>query len=128
MESLKLFMNAQEVAEKCDISIASAYKIIKVLNKELSNMNKFVQNGKVQRMYFYSRIYGQNEENKRTHKLFISAKEISELCGIPVNTLYPKIRSSNQLLKKKGYITLCGKLPISYFKSEWLYNGNNSVD
>lgn len=116
-----LFMNVSEVADKCGVSKASAYKIIKKLNVDLGKMHKLVQNGRIQRIFFYSRIYGSMEENLKEDKLFITASEMSEKCGIPVNTLYPKIRKSNQELKKEGYVVFCGRLPKAYFNHHWIF-------
>lgn len=74
-------MNVSEVADKCGVSKASAYKIIKKLNVDLGKMHKLVQNGRIQRIFFYSRIYGNMEENLKEDKLFITASEMSENAG-----------------------------------------------
>lgn len=116
-----LFMGVSEVAEKCGVSKTSAYKIIKRLNMDLGRMHKLVQNGRIQRVFFYSRIYGSMEENVKEEKLFITAAEMAEKCGIPVNTLYPKIRKSNEELRKEGYVVFCGRLPKAYFNHHWMY-------
>lgn len=53
-----LFMRAEEVCELMEVSPSFAYKVIKDLNKELSDKGYMVVNGKVSRKYFYERYYG----------------------------------------------------------------------
>lgn len=57
MES-KRFLNANDVSEYMGISIPMAYKIIRKLNDELSQMGYLVISGKVSRLYFEQKIYG----------------------------------------------------------------------
>ena len=53
----KGFMRASEVAEELEISISYAYRIIKMLNDELSNMGYITITGRVNRQYFNERLY-----------------------------------------------------------------------
>ena len=108
-------------AEECNISQTAAYRLIKELNVELASLKKLVQNGKIQRAFFHSKIYGYKNEQADNKSLFINVKDISNQCGICVNTLYPKIKEANDALKKEGYLVLPGKLPIAYFNERWLY-------
>lgn len=53
----KGFMRASEVAEELEISISYAYRIVKMLNDELSNMGYITITGRVNRQYFNERLY-----------------------------------------------------------------------
>lgn len=53
------FMNAAAVAEYMDISIPTAYKIIKKLNDELISKGYITISGKISRKYFESKIFGE---------------------------------------------------------------------
>ncbi len=52
------FYNADEVATIMGISKSFAYKFIRQANEELIAMGKYVVNGKVNKEYFDSKIYG----------------------------------------------------------------------
>lgn len=54
----KQLYTAQEVADLCDISTSSAYKIISKLNKELKSKGYLTFSGKISRAYFSERMYG----------------------------------------------------------------------
>lgn len=54
----KTFMRADEIAEELDVSKAYAYKIIRQLNDELSAKGFITIAGRVNRQYFYERLYG----------------------------------------------------------------------
>lgn len=51
------FLNAEEVAGILDISVSSAYRIIKKLNSELSEQGKITIAGKISRRYFEEKVY-----------------------------------------------------------------------
>ncbi len=51
----------------------------------------------------------------RSHALFISAHEVSELTGVSVTSAYKIIRDLNEELSKKGYLTISGKPSKKYF-------------
>lgn len=53
----KRFLNVNEVAEYMDISIPTAYKIIRELNDELKAAGFIVISGKINRAYFESKIF-----------------------------------------------------------------------
>ena len=57
MAEEKRFLNAVEVAEILECSKSKSYTIIKQLNAELKAMGCIVISGKVNRKYFYERIY-----------------------------------------------------------------------
>lgn len=54
----KRFLRAEDVAEYMDISVPMAYKIIRELNKELSDKGYIVVAGRISRAYFEEKIYG----------------------------------------------------------------------
>lgn len=56
------FYNADEVATIMGISKSFAYKFIRQANEELAAMGKYVVNGKVNKEYFDSKIYGGGEK------------------------------------------------------------------
>ena len=59
METLKesKFFSAQEVSKMLDISISSAYRIIRELNYELKNNGKIIISGKISKRYFEEKLY-----------------------------------------------------------------------
>lgn len=57
MES-KRFLNVNDVADYLDISVPTAYKIIRHLNDELSKMGYLTVSGRVSKTYFEQKVYG----------------------------------------------------------------------
>jgi transposase len=59
METLKdsKFFSAQEVSKMLDVSISSAYRIIRELNYELKNNGKIIISGKISKRYFEEKLY-----------------------------------------------------------------------
>lgn len=53
------FMRVNEVAEALEVSVPYAYKIIRKLNEELESEGYLTVKGRVNRDYFYERIYQQ---------------------------------------------------------------------
>lgn len=56
--SNKLFMTAQEVADTLGMSKAYAYKLIQEMNQEMAKGGYVVLHGKINRSFFYKKIYG----------------------------------------------------------------------
>ena len=54
----KRFLNVQDVAAFMDISVPMAYKIIRRLNEELAAQGYITVAGKVSRVYFEEKVYG----------------------------------------------------------------------
>ena len=54
----KRFLNVQDVAAFMDISVPMAYKIIRRLNEELTAQGYITVAGKVSRVYFEEKVYG----------------------------------------------------------------------
>ena len=54
----KNFLNAEDVAEFMDISVPTAYKIIKKLNDELKQLGYITVAGKISRRFFETKVYG----------------------------------------------------------------------
>jgi ribosomal protein S25 len=52
----KQFYNAKDVAERMQISLSMAYKLIRRLNNELIKKGYIVVSGKVSRSYFERRL------------------------------------------------------------------------
>lgn len=57
MES-KRFLNVNDVADYLDISVPTAYKIIRRLNDELNKMGYLTVSGRVSKIYFEQKVYG----------------------------------------------------------------------
>ena len=55
------FMRAEEVAEVLEVSTSFAYKVIRQLNNELKAKGYITIAGRVNREYFYERIYHNGE-------------------------------------------------------------------
>lgn len=58
----KLFLSAKEVAEILNISQQLAYKIIRNLNKQLSDRGYLILRGRVNKRYFLEQIYQSDKE------------------------------------------------------------------
>ena len=56
------FMRAAEVAKELDVSVSFAYKVMKKLNAELKEKGFVTIAGRVNRQYFYERIYVTEKE------------------------------------------------------------------
>lgn len=56
--SNKLFMTAQEVADTLGMSKAYAYKLIQEMNQKMAKGGYVVLHGKINRSFFYKKIYG----------------------------------------------------------------------
>ena len=48
-------------------------------------------------------------------KIFISAKELSEIMDISLGHAYKLIKQMNNELKQSGYLVVAGKVPIAFF-------------
>lgn len=54
----KRFLNINDVAQYLDISVPTAYKIIRQLNGELGKKGYLTVAGRVSRAYFEQKVYG----------------------------------------------------------------------
>lgn len=59
----KSFLNAEEVAERLEISKPFAYKVIRDLNEELGEQGYITISGRVSAKYFEERFYGLQSES-----------------------------------------------------------------
>ncbi len=62
MEREKRFMRVEEVAEELDVSVSHAYKVMQKLNAELKEKGFITVSGRLNRQYFYERLYGTGGE------------------------------------------------------------------
>lgn len=58
------FIKAAEVAQELEVSVPYAYKLIKKLNKELEEKGFITISGRVNRQYFYERLYNGSQNGK----------------------------------------------------------------
>ena len=58
------FIKAAEVAQELEVSVPYAYKLIKKLNKELEEKGFITISGRVNRRYFYERLYNGSQNGK----------------------------------------------------------------
>ena len=58
------FMRAEEVAQELGVSVSHAYKIMRQLNQELKEKGFVTIAGRINRDYFYERIYRREEEEE----------------------------------------------------------------
>ena len=58
------FIRADDVARELDVSKPYAYKLIRQLNEELKAKGFVTIAGRVNRQYFYERLYGVGKEMK----------------------------------------------------------------
>ena len=56
------FLRAEEVAEVLDVSVSFAYKVMKQMNDELKAKGYITISGRVNREYFYERLYTAGKE------------------------------------------------------------------
>ena len=52
-------------------------------------------------------------------KQFITAIDVQKILGVSRSKAYQILQGMNRELKAKGYITLSGKCPTSYFKQKF---------
>lgn len=55
------FIRVEEVAKELEVSIPYAYKLIKKLNDELKEKGFITVSGRVNREYFYERLYSKQD-------------------------------------------------------------------
>ena len=58
------FIRADEVAQELNVSKPYAYKLIRKLNEELKAKGFITIAGRVNRQYFYERLYGAGKEKE----------------------------------------------------------------
>ena len=58
------FIRAEDVAQELNVSKPYAYKLIRQLNEELRAKGYIIISGRVNRQYFYERLYGAEREEK----------------------------------------------------------------
>ena len=58
------FMRVEEVAQELGVSKSYAYKIVQKLNQELKEKGYLTISGRVNRQYFYERLYGAEREEE----------------------------------------------------------------
>ena len=63
MDREKKFMRVEEVAEELDVSVSHAYKVMQKLNAELKEKGFITVSGRLNRQYFYERLYGTGRED-----------------------------------------------------------------
>lgn len=56
---------------------------------------------------------------KKGSKIYITAKELSELLGVSIGFSYKLIKKLNLELEKEGYIVVSGRVPVRYFEKRW---------
>lgn len=83
--SNKLFMTAQEVADTLGMSKAYAYKLIQEMNQEMAKGGYVVLHGKINRSFFFNKIYGGETKDatgnllRREDKNVLCIKKIQRL-------------------------------------------------
>lgn len=55
-------------------------------------------------------------------KMYYDVVDIEEMLGISESMSYKIMKEMNAQLKKKGYLTIAGKVPSAYFLEKW-YGG-----
>ncbi len=53
------------------------------------------------------------------NKIYITARELSDMLGVSMGYAYKIIRNLNKELEKDGYIVIAGKVPKGYFEKRW---------
>lgn len=52
-------------------------------------------------------------------KSYLTVKDVTEILGVSQSKAYKVIREMNNKLSEKGYLTVAGKVPKSYFEEQW---------
>ena len=60
------FIRAEDVAQELNVSKPYAYKLIRQLNEELRAKGYITISGRVNRQYFYERLYGAGNPQRDT--------------------------------------------------------------
>lgn len=90
------FIKAAEVAQELEVSVPYAYKLIKKLNKELEEKGFITISGRVNRQYFYERLYN-GSQNGNLEMVLSELKRIEN--GAEINAeLLETIRLINTTL------------------------------
>ena len=50
---------------------------------------------------------------------FVTAKDVQKILGVSRSKAYQILQGMNRELKAKGYITISGKCPVSYFEQKF---------
>ena len=79
-----------------------------------NNYNRYKNIGKMNYNLMLDKL------NQLKDNLSLTYQEIGDYLKVSKSTAYREIKKMNEELKKKGYITISGKIPIKYFK-ERLY-------
>ena len=58
------FIRADDVAQELNVSKSYAYKLIRKLNEELKAKGFITISGRINRQYFYERLYGAGKEKE----------------------------------------------------------------
>ena len=53
------------------------------------------------------------------NKIYITARELSDMLGVSMGYAYKIIRKLNKELDKDGFIVIAGKVPKGYFEKRW---------
>ena len=61
------------------------------------------------------------------NKIYITARELSDMLGVSMGYAYKIIRKLNNELEKEGFIIIAGKIPKRYFEKRWYgYNAKEA--
>ena len=50
---------------------------------------------------------------------FVTAEDVQKILGVSRSKAYQVLQGLNRELKAKGYITISGKCPVSYFEQKF---------
>ena len=62
----KMFMRVEEVAGELGVSVAYAYKLIRSMNEELKKTGCITISGRIDRKFFYEKLYGTRGQSERS--------------------------------------------------------------
>ena len=74
-ENNKIYITANELAEMLGVSVGHAYKLIRKLNEELKAKGFITISGRVNRQYFYERLYGAGNPQGDTTMTYKAGQE-----------------------------------------------------
>jgi sugar-specific transcriptional regulator TrmB len=62
------------------------------------------------------------------NKIYITARELSDMLGVSMGYAYKIIRKLNKELDKDGFIVIAGKVPKGYFPCDGLVTMQRRLD
>lgn len=117
-------LSAQEVAAIYSFSLASGYKLIRLLNNELKEQGFLCPiQGKVDAKYFYRRCFSVTDAENKSDKerKILTAKEVATILSVSESKAYRIIHKLNEEYKEEGFIAISGRIEAAFFYKHYFH-------